>query len=490
MFQFFCVFGPAQSGERPQCRREPCIQCIFILSDIFAAAFFTFAGVCFCYCDMTAVCAVVSRDSVTPPQLTGNTPVADIFQPVHIDFAETVGNEFQFLILVNFHCRFCQFFHFYEPLQFDHGFDYSVTSFMAAYCMVDVFDFDQVTFFFQLFNDGFSCFHSAHTAESASQFVHCTVIVHYANARQVMANTNFEVVRVMCGCDFYNTCTKFSVYIVICNDGNFFIQNGNDTCFADQVLISFIFGMNRYSCIAQHCFRSCCCQSQFFVGTYDRIVDVVEVTSHIVMFYFCVRDRCLAFRAPVDDLFTTVDITFFIQSYECFQNSIGAAFVHCKTNTIPVTGAAQFAQLIQDDTAVFFFPCPCSFQEAFTAYVVLCQAFGSHFLNNLQFCGNGCMVDTGYPQCIVASHSLPSDQDILHCVIQGMAHVQLTCDVRRGHYDTKRFFGFVNFCMEIFLFHPCVVKSFLYNRGVKIFCQLSHDYFPPAFLFSLEYLLL
>ena len=100
---------------------------------------------------------------------------------------------------------------------------------------------------------------------------------------------------------------------------------------------------------------------------------------------------------------------------------------------------------------------------------------------NLQFCGDRRMVDTGYPQCIVASHSFPSDQDILHCVIQGMAHVQLTCDVRRGHYDAKRFFGFVNFCMEVFLFHPCVVKSFLYYRGVKILCQLFHISFLPFF---------
>ena len=209
---------------------------------------------------------------------------------------------------------------------------------------------------------------------------------------------------------------------------------------------------------------------------------MIEVTGHICMFYFRIRNSCLAFRTPVDDFFTAVDITFFIQSYECFQNSIGAAFVHCETNAVPVTGAAQFTQLIQDDAAVFFFPSPCSFQETVTAYIFFCQAFGSHFLNNLQFCGNGCMVDTRNPQCIVASHSLPSDQDILHCVIQGMAHVQLTCDVRRGHYDTKRFFGFVYFCMEIFLFHPCVVKSFLYCRGVKVLCQLSHISFLPFYL--------
>ena len=289
-----------------------------------------------------------------------------------------------------------------------------------------------------------------------------------------MSETNFKVVRVMGRCDFYNTCTEFSIYIFIGNDGNFLIQHGNNTGFAYQMLISFILGMNGNGSIAQHSFGSCGSQSQLFIGTNDGIIDVVEIACHIHMFHFRIGNGGLTFGTPVDDLFATVDIAFFIQTNKGFQNGVGTAFVHGEAHTVPVAGAAQLAKLFQDDAAVFFFPCPGPFQEAFPAHVFFCKAFGSHFLHDFQLCGDGCMVDAGHPQSIVASHSLPSDQDILHGVIQGMAHVQLTRDVRRGHYDAKRFLGFVNFCMEIFLFHPCVVESFFYNRGVKILCQLSH----------------
>ena len=474
VFQIFCFIGPAQCGERPQRGAEPCIQSIFILMQFCAAAFFTFIRSCFAYSNMTAFFTVVSRNTVAPPQLTGDTPVTDIFQPVHVYFTETIGNKTQFLLFIYFHSRFCQFVHAYKPLQFDQGFDGNITSFMAAYCMSDIFDFYQIALFFQVCYYCFSGFHTIHACVFACFFVHSTIVVHYVDTRQVMTYTNFKVVRVVSRCNFYNTGTEFTVNIFITYDGDFFIHQRQDTCFADEVLITFVIRMNRNSNVAHHCFGTSCCQTQSFIGAYNGIFNVVEMTCCFHMVNFRVRNGSLTFGAPVDDLFTTIDIAFFIQTAEYFQNGVGAAFVHGEAYAFPVTGAAQFPQLIQNDAAIFFFPSPSAFQETITAYIVFCQAFGSHFLYNFQFCGNTCVVNAGNPQCIVASHSFPTDQNILHGVVQCMAHMQLPSDVRGRHYDTIRFFAFIDFCVEIFSFHPHRIESVLYCCGIKILCQFSH----------------
>ena len=486
MLQLLCFMRPTKRGEGPQRRAEPGIQCILILCDICGAAFFAFSGVFLRYCDMTAVRTVVCRNSVSPPKLTGNTPVADIIQPVHINLAETFGNKFQLLILINLDGRLCQLVHLYKPLQFNHGFDGCVASFMAAYRMGNILDFNQIAFLVQLFYDFLSGLQSVHACKSACLFIHCAVIIHHANTGQVMSQPNLEVIRVMCRCNFYNTGTKFSVNIFIRNDGYFLIQNGNDTGLADQVLISFICGMYRNRSIAQHGFGSGGCQSQLFIRTNNGVIDMIKMPCHINVLYLCVGNCSLTLRTPVDNLFPAVNIALFIQTAEGFQNSFGAALVHRKAYTIPVTRAAQLSQLVQNNAAVFLLPSPCAFQKALTTNILLGQPFGCHLLHNLQFRGNACMVNAGYPECVVACHSFPANQDILHGVVQCMSHVQLPCNIRGRHYDAKRFFCFIYFCMEIFLFHPFVVKSFLYNRGVKILCQLFHSISSYFFHFTVN----
>ena len=42
---------------------------------------------------LAALFTVVSRDSVSPPELSGDTPVADPLKPVEICLTETLRNE-------------------------------------------------------------------------------------------------------------------------------------------------------------------------------------------------------------------------------------------------------------------------------------------------------------------------------------------------------------------------------------------------------------
>ena len=62
----------------------------------------------------------------------------------------------------------------------------------------------------------------------------------------------------------------------------------------------------------------------------------------------------------------------------------------------------------------------------------------SQLVDDLNLGRDCCMVGTRLPQSLVALHSLITDQDILHGVIQCMTHVQLTGNVWRRHHDGER----------------------------------------------------
>src|SRR5699024_4880832 len=92
VFELLGVVWPAQSGEWPQSGAEPGIQGVLILMQMGAAALRTFFRCILCNDDLAAIFTVVSRNTMTPPQLTGDTPVFDVFHPVEIGLVHTLWN--------------------------------------------------------------------------------------------------------------------------------------------------------------------------------------------------------------------------------------------------------------------------------------------------------------------------------------------------------------------------------------------------------------
>ena len=118
-FEFGRFDGPAHSRERPERAAEPRVQNVFVLMNIFAVAVRTFLNVAFGNGGAAAVGAVPGGNSVSPPQLAAYAPVADIFEPVDVDFAEAVGNEFGVAIFDSGDSWRGESFHFHEPLTAD-----------------------------------------------------------------------------------------------------------------------------------------------------------------------------------------------------------------------------------------------------------------------------------------------------------------------------------------------------------------------------------
>ena len=81
--KIFGLLRPPQCGERPQCGREPRIQRILILCKMIASTLWTYVRrTSFLYYHFTTLIAVICRNSVSPPDLPGNTPVSDIIKPL------------------------------------------------------------------------------------------------------------------------------------------------------------------------------------------------------------------------------------------------------------------------------------------------------------------------------------------------------------------------------------------------------------------------
>ena len=97
---------------------------------------------------------------------------------------------------------------------------------------------------------------------------------------------------------------------------------------------------------------------------------------------------------------------------------------------------------------------------------MLVDAFFFQFINDLDFRCNAGMIGTRLPEGIIALHSLPADQNILHGIVKCMAHVKFTGNVRRRDHDGEGFLCFIHFCMEILLFFPLAVKAIFNALGI------------------------
>ena len=75
----------------------------------------------FGYDELAAFLARPSRNAVPPPQLSGNTPILDVFHPVKIDFGKPFRYKLYLSAAYRFDCRLCQGFHGYEPLLAHNG---------------------------------------------------------------------------------------------------------------------------------------------------------------------------------------------------------------------------------------------------------------------------------------------------------------------------------------------------------------------------------
>ena len=127
--------------------------------------------------DLATVITGIGRDTMTPPELTGNTPVVDIVQPVLINLAETIRDEVYFPVLLCFAGSGSHIRHFYKPLWFDHRLYGCLTSVVGSYVVNMIHYFYKKAKLLEILYHGFSCLVAVHAGVFAALVVHGSVIV-------------------------------------------------------------------------------------------------------------------------------------------------------------------------------------------------------------------------------------------------------------------------------------------------------------------------
>ena len=269
---------------------------------------------------------------MSPPELPADAPVTDIFHPVIVDFAEPVGNEFCFSFL---HCgdgRLCQGLHLHEPLLAQSGFHRRVLVTIAeADIMAVIFDFHQKPELLQFFHNSLPAFHRIHAGKASGVLVHGTVVVGNGDDLKVVPLGNFEVVRIMGRRHLHGAGSKIHFHIFVSHDGNFLVHNGQNHFFTHQFRIALIRRIYSHAGIAQHGFRTGCCNNHAFAAVGAGITDMPQMAGLLFVNNFSVTQSAAACGTPVDHPLSAIDHALFKQAYEDFAHGLAASFIHGET---------------------------------------------------------------------------------------------------------------------------------------------------------------
>ena len=310
------------------------------------------------YHDLTAVVAVVSRNPVSPPELTGNTPVADILQPVQISLVKALRHKGQISVFNSLDSRLCHFLHLYEPLLLDHGLNGGAAAVVGSYIMDMVYHLHQQTLLLQFLYHDLAGLVAIHACVLAAILIDGCVVVQNIDLRQIMTLSYLKIVGVVCRGNLYHAGTKLLIYISVCDNRNLTAYQRQDHGLTYDIFIPLVVRVYGQGAIAKQGFRSGGSDLYKLVAALDRVIDVPEMTCLLLMLYLCVRDRGLADRTPVDDTGALVDIALLMQAQEYLLYGLGAALVHGEALSVPVAGGANLLQLIYDGAAILFPPLP------------------------------------------------------------------------------------------------------------------------------------
>ena len=451
IFDFFIprIVDSIEQRDRPQPGREPGIQAVFILTEVIhcqgcvAGLFLSFRQ-CFFGSSGYYIATFrqeVGRNTMSPPQLTADTPVLDVLHPVTVRVLIFCRIELQVVVHYRRQCHIRKVLHLEEPLHGQFRFDHYIRTFRISYLVCIGFRLFQQAGSFKIFFDLLADIETIHSDIHAGSFAQCTVIIEDVNARQIVLFAQHIVVYVMSRSHFQATCTKLDIYIIIFNHRYCAVYQRNDYFLSFQPCILRVVRVDTHCRVTHDCFGTGGCHYciSAFCITFHFVTEIIQFSVLFLVDYFFVRKSGQCFRIPVHHADTAIDQSFIEQVYKYFKYTFTTFLVHSECCTIPVAGCTEFAKLFQNDATVFVCPVPSMFQKLVAGQVGLLDALGSKFIYDFRFSGDGSMVSSRHPAGILAFHTGTANQNILDGIIKHVSHVQHTSDVRGWNDDGVRF---------------------------------------------------
>jgi hypothetical protein len=150
-----------------------------------------------------------------------------------------------------------------------------------------------------------------------------------------------------------------------------------------------------------------------------------------------VADGRLAARAPVDHVASAIDEPLAIQMQKGFQHSAIERRLKGEALAGPIARGAQADHLLLDGPAAFGLPFPHAPLEFLAAEILAADALLGQLAFDHKLRGDAGMIHARKPKGAVPSHAAPPNQHIDLRMLQQMADMDRSGDVRRGQGNGK-----------------------------------------------------
>ncbi len=462
------VVRPAQGGEGPQGGGEPGIQHVVLLLDVPAPAVAALVGVGLRDGELPARLAGPGGDAVAPPQLPGDAPVPDVLHPVEVGLGEAVGDEFGLPLPDHPEGLPGQRLHLDEPLGGDEGLHIAVTAGAGPHVVLVGLHLDQPAPRLQVGDDGFPGLIAVHAGVLAISLHDFAAVIQDPDGLQLLAQAHLKVVGVVGGGHLHAARPEAHVHVLVGHDGHLPAHQGEDAGFAHDIRIPPVLGVDRHAGVPQHGLRPGGGHDHIPVLLpLDGVADVPEVPRLVLILHLHVGQGSDAVGTPVDDAGPLVDQPLLVQGDEHVAHRPAQPLVHGEAGPLPVGGDAQLLLLLDDAGAVLGLPVPDPLQKPLPAQVVAAQALiFAQLLLHLHLGGDARVVRPGEVERRVPLHPLVPDEHVLEGVVHGVAHVELSRHVGRGHDNGEGLPFGVPVSPEAAVLLPALVNAGLHLLGL------------------------
>ena len=353
-----------------------------------------------------------------------------------------------------------------------------MTAVTVSYRVNHFFFIFKISAFSQIFNNKFSCSIRLKTSVFFRNIVvHSSVRIKKVDYFEVMALSNFPVVRVVSRGNLNHTSSKFFINIRIRNNRNFLVNQRQKNFFTNQVLIALIIRIYSNSRIAKESFRTSCSNFNSSRTVGIVVINVIHCALSILMLNFIISQSRATARTPVYKILAFIHKSAFIQCNKNITNSFRKSFIISKTLTAPVNRVSKFFLLFNDNVVVLVSNFPGSLSKSLASKVIAVFALFFKLLFNNILSGNSGMVGSRNPKSIITLHSMITNNNVLQGIIKTVSHMQNTCNVRRRNYDSIFYIGsFLRMNRRIFIacrFKTAFFNPFIINSVFKIFWIIS-----------------
>ena len=428
--QVLGLLRPAERSERPEGGGEPGVEHVGVLLQAGAPALGAGRGRVHRDDDLAARLAGPDRDAMPPPDLPGDAPVPDVFEPVDGVAPEPVGDVGDLAPLQDGQGMVRQVAHAHEPLLHGQGLDDGLALVVARDHVLVIVDLDEEALVLKGLHDGLPAVGAVHPGVGAGLRRHPGVQADHLGLRQAVALPHLVVVGVVGGRDLHGPAPHLRVRILVRDDGDEAVHQGQADLFAHRIPPSFIRRMHGHAGVPQHRLGAGRGHDHVRPTVCAGVADVPEVALRRLLLHLQVGDHGLAGGAPVDHPPAPVDPTLLVKSDEGLQHGAGVAFVQGKPLPAPVVAAPQGAELLRDEPPVLLPPGPYPFEHLVAAQVK--PVFPLLFVEQLlhpHLRGDAGVVRAGQGQRDEPLHPLVARDRVVDGVLKGVAHVELAGDV-------------------------------------------------------------